>query len=367
MKRILIVKLWALGDVLLATPLLRALKRQWPDCQISWLVSECYAEILRDNPLLEEVIEIDSRAWQKHFRYGQLAPYWRSQKLRRDLRSRNFDIVINLTAEKWWSIWFRAAPVQIGLFPRPRPGWMGRLYTKAVPRLPDLKNHNTVHYLRAAEALGIDGPFDQRLVMGVSEASRLAVDGFLKASADYDPAKPIIVLHPGTSQESKCWPTESYAALAKALTPQYTIIVTGSPQEELLAKQIFSALPHGDRKAYIIAAGRLTDLTHSAALIERAAALVTGDTSMLHIASALGTPLVGIYGSTRPGDNTPLFGPQRLLFDDAIPCAPCYQAHCPLKGHDFLRCQKAITTAQVLAALDKLLRTPIKSTRLPQS
>ena len=88
--------------------------------------------------------------------------------MRRDLRRRRFDIVINLTAEKWWSVWFNVAPVRVGLFPRAEPGRMGRLYTHAIPRADQTLVHNTRHYLRPAEALGIPGPYDERLVMGVS-------------------------------------------------------------------------------------------------------------------------------------------------------------------------------------------------------
>jgi len=83
---------------------------------------------------------------------------------------------------------------------------------------------------------------------------------------------------------------------------------------------------------------------------------VTGDTALLHIASALGRPLVGIYGSTRPGDNAPLFGPHVLLYDDHVFCAPCYREHCPLAGDNFLKCQKAVTPNQVLAAMETLLK-----------
>jgi heptosyltransferase-2 len=94
----------------------------------------------------------------------------------------------------------------------------------------------------------------------------------------------------------------------------------------------------------------------TAALIAQATAVVTGDTSVLHMASALETPVVGIYGSTRPGDNIPQFGPHALLYDDTISCAPCYKSRCPLTGSDHLRCQKAVTPERVLSAIETLLK-----------
>jgi heptosyltransferase-2 len=98
----------------------------------------------------------------------------------------------------------------------------------------------------------------------------------------------------------------------------------------------------------------LKSIGATAALVQQAAAVVTGDTALLHMASALETPLVGIFGSTRPSDNRPLYGPQVLLYDDLVPCAPCYQRNCPLKGRQHLQCQKAVTSDQVLSALQQL-------------
>jgi ADP-heptose:LPS heptosyltransferase len=205
MKRILIVKLWALGDILMATPLLRALKRQWPDCEITWLADKDYAAILRDNPSLTETIPFDSGRWRRYWRYAQFGSYLKmSLALRRDLKGRRFDAVLNLSGEKWWSAWFNVAPVNVGLFPSAKMGRMARRYTHAIPRDDDPQRHNTVHYLRPATALGIPGPYDERLSLGVSSADNKAVRDFLNACPDSDLARPVIILHPGTSQRTKC-------------------------------------------------------------------------------------------------------------------------------------------------------------------
>ena len=356
MNRILIVKLWALGDILMATPLLTALKRRWPECQITWLADTHYAGVLEDNPRLHEVIPFDSGTWRRHWRYGRFLPYARmSWALREDLRRRRFDAVINLTAEKWWSVWFNVAPVTVGLFPSAEPGRMGRRYTHAIPRADSPSVHNTTHYLRPAAALGIPGPYDEHLVMGVSAGHAAAVRDFLCDQPGYDPNKPLIVLHPGASQGTKCWPAASFAAVAAALGDRFNLVLTGSPSERPLAEAVLAALPAGASPP-LVAAGRLPAIVQTAALVRQAAAVVTGDTSVLHIASALGTPLVALYGSTRPGDNVPQFGPRFLLYEDSVPCAPCYKARCPLRGDAYLRCQHAVTPSQVLKALETLLK-----------
>lgn len=353
MQRILIVKMWALGDILLATPLLRALKRQYPDCSISWLVEKEYADILQGNPLVDHVIPFDSGVWRRHFRQGRFITYLRiSTRLRKSLIDQNFDILINLTAEKWWSVWFNVAPRRIGLFPRQNPGLIGRLYSKAIPRTRDPWLHNTQHYQLPAEALGILGPYDEQMVVGVSDMERNQAAELLLSDPGYRPDKPLIILHPGTSQASKCWPIENFASVASQLSNHYNIAITGSPNELAMAESLSSALPEGLPKP-IIACGRLT-IGGTSALVERAVTVVTGDTSLLHISSALDIPLVGIYGSTRPRDNAPLFGKSILLFDDTVECAPCYKSQCPLHGAAHMRCQRNISVAQVTTAARSL-------------
>ena len=355
LKRVLIVKLWALGDILMATPLLAALHQYQPKMHIVWVVDSAHAGILSGNPLVDEVISLDSRAWRRLLRKGDVLGWLKyGMTLNRRLRQYDFDAAINCHPEKWWTRWLCAAPIRVGLYPNVSLPLSQVAYTTAISKPSHLPLHNTDYYLAAAKALGLPGPFDRRMIYHVLPDAQAEAAAFLAASADYDSQRPIIVLHPGTSQEAKSWLPEHFAAVAAALSPRFNIVITGSPKEAALAESIAALLPPGTRPP-LLAAGRFPDVGVLAALIERSAALVTGDTSALHIASALETPLVGIYGSTRPGDNAPLFGPQALLYDDSVPCAPCYKERCPLRGAAHLRCQRAVTPAQVLAALDSLI------------
>jgi len=352
--RILIVKFWALGDILMATPLIRALRTAYPSAFISWLADDRYSDILDGNPLLDEVIPFDSGSWRRYFRYANIPAYLRmSLGLQKQLKDRRFDVVINLTAEKWWAMWFNVAPVRIGLFPRAKPGFEGTLYTKAIPRTKEPWLHNTEHYLLPAEALGIPGPYEKQMVVAVRERDRASVDDFLLKSPVYRPELPILILHPGTSQATKCWPVERFGALADLVSDRYNVVVTGSSGERSLADGIVGAAAHSEK--LLVAAGALPDIRQTAALIQKAKAVITGDTSVLHISSALGTPLVGVYGSTRPRDNAPMFGNSELVFVEDLPCAPCYQSHCSLSGDKHLACLTGISAHRVLEALERLL------------
>jgi heptosyltransferase-2 len=273
-----------------------------------------------------------------------------SIRTRRELLNRSFDVVINLTAEKWWAVWFQVAPIRIGLFPRANPGLMGRLYSKSIRRSFKPLLHNSEHYLLPALALGIDGPFDRRMAAPESDVDDAAVSRFLAAQPDFDPKRPLVVLHPGTSQASKCWPAEHFAALIDRLGADANVVITGSPEERPLAESIARQLSTGVRQP-IIAAGGLADLGETTALVRRATVVVTGDTSMLHIASAVDVPVVAIYGSTRPDDNVPLFGKQSLVFNPDVACSPCSQARCPLRGVDHMKCMRTISPDRVYDAI----------------
>ncbi len=358
MTRILIIKLWALGDILMATPLLMALHALPGGAEITWVADTAYAPLLENHPLLKEVVAIDTGAWRRLLRRGKLFAWLKeSRRLHADMAAQRFDVALNFHPEKWWLRILCAAPVRIGLSNEARWGPLTRrLYTKAVPRTPD-QRHSTNRYLDAARALGLSGPFDRHMVLRPSADDVTAARAFLESRPEHRPGLPLLILHPGTSKETKCWPPESFSSLCAALSATNTIVLTGSGSEVDLCRSVVAALPP-DTPPPIIAAGEFERIGLTVALVSQAQAVVTGDTALLHIASALETPVVGIYGSTRPRDNTPQFGPHVLLYDDAVPCAPCYLDHCPLKGVDHLRCLHTITPARVRGALEGLAHDP---------
>ena len=352
MKRILLINLWALGDMLLATPLVTALRALDPDVHLTWMADGVNADLLRGQPGIDDVLSVESGRWRRLLRKGNVAGWFNEARFwRRKLKQQGFDAVVNCQPDRWWTALLCPAPVRVGLFPVADLPLLRRLYTHPIAR--PKHTHNTDYYLMCAQALGLPGPFDRHMNYTVLPDAQAEAAAFLAAAAEYDPVLPLIVLHPGTSQESKSWLPEHFAAVAAALSPRFNIVLTGSPKEAVLAEKICAGLPPGT-KPPLIAAGKLGGVGATAALIARAAAVVTGDTLTLHLASALGAPLVGIYGGSRPGDNAPLFGPHRLLFDDAVPCAPCYKERCALRGLDYLRCQRAVTPAHVLTALEAL-------------
>jgi ADP-heptose:LPS heptosyltransferase len=346
--------MWALGDILVATPLLTALKKQFSGCEISWLVDKDYVGAVADNPLIDDIVSIDWRSWQKDFRYGNLLSYiLTGLRISQDLKRRKFDIVISLTPDKWWCLWFNCAPVRLALFPSNKPGFLAKFYTHFLLRQPGSTDHHVDRNLSVLQLLGIDGPYDRRLVFGIAENNRGAAQQFLADQPDSASIGRYVVFHPGTSQKTKCWSTDYFAALADLAAPDLRVIITGSKSDRVLAEEIKSQA--NTKQSIVIAAGELANMGQTAALIQGASAVVTGDTSILHIASALNIPTVAVYGSTRPNEYVPLFGSNALLYDDTVTCAPCYKSSCALVGKEHLSCLRKITPPVVYERLISLI------------
>jgi heptosyltransferase-2 len=337
LKRVLIIKLWALGDLLMATPLVTALRAQYPDVQISWMADSLNADLLDGQPGIDEIVRIDSGFWRRKLRKGNGAGWLKEARFwQRTLKARRFDAVINCHPDLWWTRILCQAPVRVGLFHALKPSLLRRFYTASTAKPKNV--HNTDYYLEGVKALGLPGPFDRHLKYEIQPGAQAEASAFLASSPEFDPKLPFLILHPGTSQEPKSWLPENFAVVCAALSPRFNVVLTGSPKETALAEKIRAQLPPGTRPP-IVAAGRFENVGVLAALIGQAAAVVTGDTVALHLASAL---------------ETPLFGPNVLLYDDAVPCAPCYKERCPLHGAEHLRCQRAVTPNQVLKALEAL-------------
>ena len=290
MTRILIIKLWALGDILMATPLLTALHMLPGGAEITWVADTAYAPLLENHPLLKEVVAVDTGAWRRLLRRGKLIAWLQeSRRLHAEMAARRFDAALNFHPEKWWLRILCAAPVRIGLSNEAHWGPLTRwLYTNAVPRTSDAR-HSTERYLDAARALGLSSPFDRHMVLQPSAEDVAEAVAFLESRPEYRPALPVLVLHPGTSRDTKCWPPESFAAVAVALSASHTIVLTGSGSEIDLCRSIVAALPSGTPPP-IVAAGELGRIGLTVALVSLAEAVVTGDTALLHIASALENP-----------------------------------------------------------------------------
>ncbi len=204
-------------------------------------------------------------------------------------------------------------------------GWRTRLLTDPVPRAPLLEGHRVHEFLVlvGAEADGDPPAPVLRSPEGLDAGD--AMDG----EGDADEI-PVVALFPGANAESRRWPAGRFAALAGRLAAAgRRVLVLGGPDEEELTRLVASAgVAHGQCEDL----GGRTDLTALAAVLARCDALVTNDTGPMHLAAALGTPVVALEGPADIRQTRPLGPHVRLIGRFDLPCVPCVRNHCPRTG-----------------------------------
>jgi predicted lipopolysaccharide heptosyltransferase III len=332
MKNILIIKLRYIGDVLLATPVIRALRERFPHARLTMAVNRGTEEVVKLNPDLDEMVVIE--------RGGLLGQI----RLLRDLRHRRFDSVIDLTDGDRSAIlsWITGAPLRIGFNEEQR--WRGTLYTTLVAPPPGAV-HRLERDFAALRPLGIE-PKDGPLILKTSEEDERHADRLLKEVGvmreDGQIPKPLVLFHPGARYWFKAWPAERFAELSDRLTSAYDchIILGGAAQE----KEVVNAICKHATSAPIALAGRAT-LLQFAAILKRCALFIGNDNGAMHMAAAVGTPLVGLFGPSNPSEWGPRGERISILYKN-LDCRRCFHPTC-FRGED--NCMRQITVDEVLS------------------
>ena len=332
--RILLVKLSSFGDVLHALPFLEALRAAYPDARITWLVEAAYAPLLTGHPALDEVW-VAPRLRPGEFLSGPNPA--RLRTLLKQLRAQPIDLVVDVQGLLKSAIWVALAksPRKVG-YDRTRE----LSYLALTERVPpfDPEAHAVRRYLNLAHYLGAP-PAPPRFRLNLDAA--VDISALLPAADD----RPLVVLHPGARWATKLWPAESWARLAAHLHGRgLQVAITGSAADQELVASIIELT----QTPIINLAGR-TSLAELAGVLRRARLAVTTDTGAMHLAAALGTPLVALFGPTAPWRTGP-FGEGHQVVRQDLACSPCFQRRCPAP-----RCLSDLTPDLVAAACEKIL------------
>ena len=301
---IALVKLSSLGDVIHALPVAEALATAFPRARLSWLVERRESALLRDHPTLDEVIDVDTRAWRSARTPAELREVVRGVlALRRRLRTARFDVAIDLQGLVKSGAVARAtgAPLRIGF----AAGWsrerLNALFTTRRVAPPPHIRHVVDQYLTLLEPLGVTVPPGRaRFRLATRAAAESRIDDFF-VGVGLKPRHRLVVLNPGAGRSNKRWPVARFRALAERLCHEHgaQVLVLWGPREGEAARAIAEiAAPRP-------ALAPPTDLDELAAVARRASVMVAGDTGPLHLAAAVGTPCVGLYGPTSPARNGP--------------------------------------------------------------
>ena len=312
-KRILIVKPSALGDIVHALPVAALLKREWPEAHLAWLVATPFAPLLETNPFVDETIPFDRGRGDSLARHSG-----RAGRLAATLRRGDFDLTIDLQGlfrSGWLSRQTRAR-TRVG-FAYAREA-AGLFYTMKIARRPG-ERHAVERYLDVAEAPRLRAVAGAVRLADDARGTSGRVDGLL-SPLDHDP---FAVLLPGTNWRTKRWPAKRFASLASKMRSELglRVVVAGGPDAAEAARAILAAAPDA-----LDLVGR-TGVRELVSLLRRSSLAVTNDSGPMHLAAALGRPLVATFGPTSPVRTGP-FGRGGSVVRLDVVCSPCFEREC---------------------------------------
>lgn len=341
-RSILIIRLSAIGDIVMASPLARALRVRYPDAHIAWMVQPEAKALLEANPDLNEVIVWPRGEWRKLWRERRWVDLIREIKtFARRLRSRRFDLVIDaqgLLKSGIWA-WLSGAPNRIGLRSKEGSQWlMSRVLEK-----PASDKRIGSEYLHLAEELGLDTKsFDMRVAL-TPEDEAFAAELVRKEGLERGYA----VICPFTTRPQKHWVEERWPELAARVHEKLGLraVMPGGPGDIFAAQRITDV-----DTGHIVNVTGKTTLRQAAALIRGSSLLVGVDTGLTHMGIAFNIPTLVLFGSTCPYTDTRR--DNAVVLYKKLECSPCKRN--PTCGGRY-PCMTSITVDEVLATAQRLL------------
>lgn len=336
-KKILVTYLMHLGDLLLTTPFLQALRRAYPNAHIDYLVDEKLADVVRCNPSIDKVLTIDKKG--KDNSIGAIYSYAKK------LSDNHYDLLINLHPNERTSFLCAATKAEL------KVGAVHKLFTLFFDKVIklDKKIHAADMYLKMLQQLDITNDLsNEGLQMPVGEQAQMFVQDFYRNNGIQDADK-VIGFNIGSAVLTKRWAGERFAQVADYFADKgyKPVFFGGSMDMELVA----DAVQHMYSKP-IIATGKLT-LGQLAAAMQRCALIITNDSGPMHVAISQRVPIVAMYGPSLPN----LYGPytdNAIIVRSNPICHGCEQSGMKHKCDD-MQCMTNLTVEQVIEAGERML------------
>jgi len=306
--RILVIRLDRIGDVVLSTPALQHLRQAYPSAFLAMMVRPACRDVVEGHPALDEVILYDKDGRHR----GVAGTVWFAH----ELRGKRFDtaLVLHPSNRSHWIPWLAGIPVRIG-YDR-NCAW---LLTHRLPhRKQEGRKHEAEYTVELLRALGLEPPRLLSPSVPVRPEAQAGIARMFQA-AGVDGAATVVALHPSASDASKRWPSDRFAQLADRLIDSCgaRVVLVAGPDDAPHALAVEQAMRHRPLNA----AGALS-VGELAALLSRCRLLVSNDSGPVHVAAAVGTPVVALFGRAQPGINAarwrPL-GPRHVVLDKSDP------------------------------------------------
>ncbi len=336
MKSILIIRLSAIGDVVFASPLIKALRRSYPEARISWLVEPAAAPLLRHNSDLHEVIVWPKNEWKQLWRQRKFLTLWRAyRRFKKEFRARGFDTAIDLQGLMKSAVWARAsgAETRIGLGSKEKSE---HLMTRVISRQGDSPRIGSEYY-GLAQALGLDvGDFEMDIALSAEDEA-------------YPPRavgeQSYAVVCPFTTRPQKHWFEARWPQLIERIQREWQlpVVMLGGPADVDAAARIAA-----ECEQLINLVGQ-SSLTQTAAVIKQSLLLVGVDTGLTHMGIAFNVPTVALFGSTCPYLDTTR--ENAVVLYHKMACSPCRRN--PSCEGDFT-CMKKITVDEVVQTIERV-------------
>lgn len=334
-KNILIVNVNWVGDVLFSTPFIRAVRQAYPKSFIACLVHPRCQSMMEGNPGIDEIIVYDEEGLHKGiFGKARLIGY---------LKSKHFDkaFILHRSFTKTLITYLAAIKERIGYSTKSR----GFLLTKPI-REPEGDIHKVDYFLNIAKSAGIAAT-DKSYEYYIKEPDRLLIRDFLASNGIADNDR-LVVICPGGNWDPKRWPWRKFAQISDLLIEDFNarVVIAGAEKDVALAEEIKKAM----RNVPVIACGKTT-LKELGAILERAELVIANDTGPMHMAVAMKTRVIALFGPTSPAITGPYGQGNYRVISRHEDCAiPCYDTSCKVN-----RCMDAIKVEDVIREVEKLL------------
>ena len=346
---ILIIKLSAIGDVIHTLPFLDVIRRQYPGAAIDWLIEEDAGQIIEGHKELDRVIVSRRKSWQRAFlRSGKrVETLGAVAGFVRELRAREYDLVIDIQG-------LLKSGLMTGLVKGKRKvGFSGgregsSIFLTERPFPVNYDQHALDRYLQGARHLGCEtNAWEGAIPIGQSDkepVNRLIRENGLQG-------KPLVAINPMAKWETKLWDSKKFAILATRLQKELgcKVLFTGSGQDRPILERITGAM---DTQPFNLAGQ--TTLKELAYLFSKCDLAVTTDTGPMHLAAAMGCPVVALFGPTSPLRTGP-YGEGHVIVWEEMDCAPCFKKSC-----DHLSCMGNITVEKVFNAVSQVLTSRVR-------
>jgi heptosyltransferase-2 len=325
------------GDAVMALPALEAIRRREPRAHIAVLARPWVAELYRGQDFADQLIVFDHA--------GRHAGLGGAERLARELRRERFDVALLLqnAFQAAWLAWRAGIPRRIG-YARDRRSW---LLTQAVelPRGGEIPSQEPYYYLELLRRAGWLEQLPQlaAVTMRVSDAARQNGESKLRAAGAREGARRVAIAPGAAFGAARCWPVERFAALGDRAAAELDadVVLVGSAADRDTVQRIAAAM----RRQPIVLAGQTT-IGELPGVLRACSAFVGNDSGAMHVAAAVGLPVIGVFGPTHPEATAPL-SDRMTVVREPVECSPCFLRACPVDH----RCMMRIEVERVFDAL----------------